>query len=361
MRSNTTIHRLRSIVWSAATVVCGLMLVGCLKPHYNTDLVTAQDETAADAPNVSPTSSPNVAGQKNPLDANRAYDYLKAICALGPRPSGSPGMAKQQQMLTEHFEKLGGKVHRQEFTIRHPQTGQPTPITNLIVQWHPEKKERVLLTTHYDTRPWPDRDPNPRKRTSGTFVGANDGASGTALLMELAHFMPELKGNYGVDFLLLDAEEFVFKDKDPAGFNPGDPYFIGSEYFARDYVANPPPYQYRWGVLVDMIGDRKLQIFQEKNSVWWSDTKPLVDDIWATARRLGVREFNAQRKHEVQDDHLKLRNIGKIPTCDIIDFDYPVGPGGKYWHTEADTPDKCSGESLAKVGWVLLEWLGTAR
>ena len=359
MQSITTKKRSRWIVWGAATALAGLLLVGCLKPHYNTDLVVAPEDPAANPTGITPTSSPQVNAEKNPLDAARAYDYLKAICAIGPRPSGSPGMVRQQQMLTEHFEKLGAKVQRQEFTIRHPQTGQPTPITNLLVQWHPDRKERVLLTTHYDTRPWPDRDPNPRKRTSGTFVGANDGGSGTALLMELAHFMPELKGKYGVDFLLLDAEEFVFRDRE--GITPGDRYFIGSEYFARDYVANPPPYRYRWGVLVDMIGDRKLQIFQEKNSAWWSDTKPLVDDIWATARRLGVREFVAKRKHEVEDDHLKLRNIGKIPTCDIIDFDYPVGPGGKYWHTEADTPDKCSGESLAKVGWVLLNWLGTAR
>jgi hypothetical protein len=269
-------------------------------------------------------------------------------------------MAKQQQLLTEHFEKLGGKVRRQEFTIRHPQSGQPVTITNLIVQWNPDAKERVLLATHYDTRPLPDRDPSPRKRTSGKFIGANDGGSGTALLMELAHQLPQLKGEYGVDFLLLDAEEFVFKDR--TAWGPGDPYFIGSEYFAKDYVANPPPYKYRWGVLVDMIGDRKLQIFQEKNSTLWNDTKPLVDEIWATAHRLGVREFIAQRKHEVDDDHLRLRNIGGIPTCDIIDFDYPTGgPGGKYWHTEDDTPDKCSGESLAKVGWVLLEWLRTTR
>jgi len=305
----------------AGTILCGL-LPGCWRSHWRTDRLAEQDglsESTVDRdgqqPVVTPTSSPHGA-PRNLLDPDRAYEYLKSICALGPRFSGSPGMVNQQKLLTEHFEKLGAKVRRQEFTIRHPQNGQPVPITNLIVQWHPDRKERVLLAAHYDTRPWPDQDPNPRKRTTGTFVGANDGASGTALLMELAHFMPQLKGNYGVDFVLLDAEEFVFKDKNT--FSPGDPYFVGSEYFARDYAANPPDYRYRWGVLVDMIGDRKLQIYQEKHSVW-------------------------------------------IPTCDIIDFDYPVGPGGKYWHTEADTPDKCSGVSLAKVGWVLLEWLESAK
>jgi len=227
----------------AAILVCSLCLAGCLPSRWRADTLVGNEpsvedgaEPATQTPATTPTSSPTSA-RKNPLDADRAYGYLKAICALGPRFSGSPGMVNQQRMLTEHFEKLGGKVRRQEFTIRHPQTGQPVPITNLIVQWHPDRKERVLLAAHYDTRPWPDRDPNPRKHTTGTFIGANDGASGTALLMELAHFMPQLKGSYGVDFVLLDAEEFVFKDK--TTFSPGDPYFVGSEYFARDYVANP--------------------------------------------------------------------------------------------------------------------------
>jgi hypothetical protein len=91
------------------------------------------------------------------------------------------------------------------------------------------------------------------------------------------------------------------------------------------------------------------------NSVTWRNTKPLVDDMWDTAKRLGVDEFVARPRHFVQDDHLPLRNIAKIPTCDIIDFDYPV------WHTEGDTPQRCSGASLAKVGWVVYEWLQTVQ
>jgi hypothetical protein len=91
--------------------------------------------------------------------------------------------------------------------------------------------------------------------------------------------------------------------------------------------------------------------------MFWKDTRPLVVDIWNTAEKLGVKEFIPRRKHEVRDDHLPLRNIGKIPTCDIIDFDYPRSPRNAYWHTTADTPERCSALSLAKVGWVLQEWL----
>ncbi|MCE9544419.1 MAG: M28 family peptidase [Planctomycetia bacterium] len=317
---------------------------------------TATDDPAASKPPGSPkvllTASPRRGN--NPIDGARSYEYLKQLCALGPRASGSRGMAAQQKLLADHFEKLGAKIHWQKFTIRDPRSGQPVEIANLLVEWHPERKDRILLMTHYDTRPFPDRDPNPRKAVSGTFIGANDGGSGTAVLMELAHYMPDLKGPYGVDFLFLDAEELVYEEK-------RDRYFIGSEYFARDYVANPPAYRYKWGVLLDMVGDRQLQLYQEKNSAWWDDTRPLVEEIWGTAHRLGVREFIPQRRYEVSDDHQMLHNIARIPTCDIIDFDYPVGPGGRFWHTEADTPDKCSADSLAKVGWVMLEWLQTTR
>lgn len=283
-----------------------------------------------------------------PFNGARAYEALQRLTAIGPRPSGSPGMAAQQKMLTEHFQKLGGQVELQRFRARDPRDGSWVPMANLIVRWKPDKRNRILLGAHYDTLPYPVKDPrNPR----GVFVGANDNASGVALLMELAHDMPSLKGDMGVDFVFFDAEEFVFA--------PNDRMFLGSEYFARAYAKEQsqkrPRFRYRWGVLLDMIGDADLQIYKERNSVWWRDTRPLGDDIWAVAARLGVREFIPTPKHEIEDDHLMLHNVGRIPCIDIIDFDYPP------WHTEEDTADKCSPLSLAKVGWVVLEWLKTVK
>jgi len=303
---------------------------------------------ATAAGRAAPPEVAAAAATKNPLDAERAYRYLEELCAIGPRPSGSPGMQRQQEMLVEHFKTLGGKVSLQEFRAKNPLGGSAVPMANIIVQWHPERKERILLAAHYDTRPLPDRDPNPIARTQGTFIGASDGASGTAALMELAHLMPKLDSKYGVDFVLFDGEELVYD-------NQRDPYFLGSTWFARQYAASPPEHKYRWGVVLDMIGDADLQIFQEQNSVTWRNTRPLVVEIWDTAKRLGVDEFVARPRHFVQDDHLPLRNVAKIPTCDIIDFDYPA------WHTEGDTPQRCSGASLAKVGWVVYEWLQTVQ
>jgi glutaminyl-peptide cyclotransferase len=286
-----------------------------------------------------------------PVDGQRAFGYLTDLCDIGPRVSGTDGMLRQQKYLKAHFEKLGGKVAFQSFTARHPQDGSRVSLANLIVEWHPERKERLLLCAHYDTRPFPDQDPvNPK----GLFVGANDGASGTALLCELAHDMPGLQGKYGVDFVLFDGEELVYDGN-------RDPYFLGSEHFAREYVANPPSHRYRSGVLLDMVGDAHLQIFREVNSMRTRETRALVNDVWGVARDLGVREFIAITRYEVRDDHLALNDIAKIPTIDVIDFEYPTARGPNYWHTTQDVPENCSALSLAKVGWVTLEWLKRAR
>lgn len=283
---------------------------------------------------------------KIPFDGKAAYQTLHEICKLGPRVTGSAAMVAQQKMLIKHFTRLGATIKKQSFQIAHPENGKKTSVMNLIVQWHPDKKDRLVLCCHYDTRPFPDNDPiNPK----GIFLGANDGASGVALFHELGKLMPELSCKYGVDFVFFDAEELVYERR-------RDPLFIGSNYFSNDYVKNPPAYRYVSGVLIDMIGDANLNLFYEKNSMRFAPQ--LTKGIWGTARKLGVREFVPRERHLVRDDHLPMNEIARIPTTDIIDFDYPT-PGARnaYWHTEKDIPENCSAVSLAKVGWVLKQWL----
>jgi hypothetical protein len=275
------------------------------------------------------------------MDAKRAHDYLTQICKIGPRISGSAGMERQQNLIAEHFHKHGAKVTFQSFDAAHPQTREPVRMANIIVSWHPEAKERVLLACHYDTRPHADRDPNPQLAARGTFLGANDGASGVALFMEMAHHMKSIEPTHGVDFVLFDGEELVYGERDP--------YFLGSEHFAREYRDRPPAHRYVCGVVVDMIGGKNLKLYQEQNSLNYAPE--LTRSIWDTAKQLGVKEFIPRLKHEVRDDHLPLNEIARIPSCDVIDFDYP------HWHTTRDIPSNCSGDSLAKVGRVLLTWL----
>jgi glutaminyl-peptide cyclotransferase len=316
----------------ATTLLCCAALVGMML--WSERGFEAKSELAA----------PALSLEDIPFNGARAYGYLKQLCAIGRRPSGSPGMEAQQKLLAEHFKKLGGEVEFQRFAVRHPLDNSQVPMANMIVHWRREKKQRILLCAHYDTLPFPLED---RSDPRGVFVGANDNAGGVALLMELAHDLPKIECKYGVDFLLLDGEEFMF--------SRDGRFFLGSEYFAREYVKNPPRYRYRWGVLLDMIADKDLQIYQERNSLGWKDTRGLVVAIWSVAAHLGVREFIPRPKHDVQDDHIMLHNIGGISCIDLIDFDYPA------WHTRADLPDQCSALSLAKVGWVISQWLKNVK
>jgi hypothetical protein len=282
------------------------------------------------------------------LDPGRALGYLESICGLGTRVSGSPGMERQQKLLADFFRKSGAEVSFQEFPARHPQTGQPVAMKNLIARWNPSAKRRWLLAAHYDTRPFPDRDP---KQPRGVFLGANDGASGVALMQELSHAMELLPDGLGLDMVLFDGEELIFDEA-----RDRELYFLGSTHFAQQISAGAHD-RYEAGVLVDMIADKYLEIFYETNSYRFAPE--LVREIWKVADRLDIRAFVPRTRYEIRDDHLPLNQIAKIPVVDLIDFDYPRPssrqPG--YWHTTQDTPDKCSGESICLVGVVLLEWL----
>lgn len=281
-------------------------------------------------------------------DPERAMGYLTRLCDIGPRPSGSAGMRQQQTLLTDFFTQRGAAVSLQETTIRHPLTGEGVGIANLIARWFPERPKRFLLCAHYDTRPYPDRD---REQPRGVFVGANDGASGTAALMELSHHFEQLPKDIGVDVVLFDAEEFVFAEG-------RDDYFLGSTWFAQQYRMEPPEVRYQAGILLDMVGDRELQLLHERNSLRYA--RDVSKSIWRTAGRLGVVAFvDRTRMQAIRDDHLPLNEIARIPTVDLIDFDYPR-PGFRapqYWHTTQDIPANCSGESLAAVIWVVHQWL----
>jgi hypothetical protein len=281
-----------------------------------------------------------------PCQPDRAYSYLEQVCEIGPRRSGSEGMRLQQAMLTEFFTARGGLVELQKFMGHDPESGKPVEFANLIARWRPELTERILIAAHYDTRPYPDQDP---RQPRGEFIGANDGGSGVAVLMELSHHLDQLTGNFGVDLICFDGEELVYD-------NGRDPFFLGSTHFAEAYAQQPPAHRYRHGILLDMVGDRDLELFYERYSLQYA--RDLTIGLWKSAAQLGASSFQPRPRHYVRDDHLPLNQIAKIPTCDIIDFDYPrPGNGPKFWHTMADTPDKCSGDSLATVASVVLHWL----
>ena len=292
-----------------------------------------------------------VADVSIPVDGARAYKYLKQLCDIGPRPAGSAANTKQRELVSKHFTATGAKLTSQTFTGRDPKTGAEVTMVNLIGSWNPTRKDRVVIGAHYDTRPFPDEEKVPDRR-SLPFLGANDGASGVALLMEIAHHLDKLTTPWGVDLVIFDGEELVYGP----GENFIGEFFLGSKEFSRDYTEGVEkrriPYRYVAGLVLDMVGDRDLRIDQERNSL---DLAPgLVRDVWNVAKKVNATGFRNRVGTRVNDDHLPMNDAG-IPTIDIIDFDYP------HWHTSQDLPEKCSGASLEQVGKVVTAWLAQPR
>jgi Zn-dependent M28 family amino/carboxypeptidase len=290
--------------------------------------------------------------QPAPIDGHRAYGYLKAICELGPRPAGSEANTRQRQMVAKHFKAHGATVTEQSFQARDPLSGKPVTMVNLVGSWFPDRTDRVVIGAHYDTRPHPDMETD-LTRLHAPFLGANDGASGVALLMELAHHQNASPTPRGVDLVLFDGEELVYGRNAPIRG-----YFLGSMEFGRRFKESRrggrSKTKYTAGIILDMVGGRNLDLPKEGFSVKLAPH--LVREVWDVARALGdlAPAFRPEVRDPVYDDHLPLNEAG-IPTIDIIDFSYPE------WHTADDLPDRCSGASLAQVGRVVSAWLAQPK
>jgi len=274
------------------------------------------------------SSCQEIDGPAQSFDGQRAYQDVAAQLDFGSRAPGTPGHAEIRQWLTHELSDAGWDVEVQQADYND------TQIYNLIaersVPTRTEQNYWVILGAHYDTRFVSDRDPDPDKRTT-PMVGANDGASGTAVLTELARILPDLE-NVKISLVFFDAED--------NGNLPGWEWIIGSTLFVDQLSEYPDAV-----VIVDMVGDADQQIYRETTS-----DPDLMDDIWGVAEDLGKTSFINEEKYAIIDDHTPFLNAG-IQAVDIIDFDYP------YWHTTEDTLDKVSPESLSNVGDVLLEWL----
>jgi len=269
------------------------------------------------------TSSPHE------FDGGQALKDVEYQIALGPRVPESTAHDQIVGWTQSQLKEAGWTVEVQE-TQR-----MGHPIRNVIGKWG-HGTPWIILGAHYDSRLAADQDPNQENR-SLPVPGANDGASGVAVLLELARALPshlEKQANPGQIWL-------VFFDAEDNGDLPGWDWLLGSQAFVDGLTGKPNAV-----VVVDMIGDKDLNIYQEKNS-----NRNLIDEIWSQAARLGYSaQFIPKYKYSMIDDHTPFLMAG-IPAVDIIDFDYP------YWHTRADTPDKVSAQSLKVVGDTLLEWL----
>lgn len=266
-----------------------------------------------------------------------AHELLVRQVAFGPRVPGSDGHAAQLEWMLEWFRSRADTVVQQAFT-HTTSRGEVLPLTNLLARFNPGAPERVLLLAHWDTRPLADqsRDPADRLRP---VPGANDGASGTAVLMVLADLLQQQPPPVGVDLLLVDGEDY----------GPGtEDMFLGARHFAAHQPAGYPPL---YAVLVDMVGDADLRLPIEGYS---QERAPeVVERVWDLAAQMGYGGiFSRSPGGYVMDDHLPLNDAG-IRTINIIDFEY--GPRNSFWHTPDDVPANTSGRSLQVVGEVLAE------
>jgi len=267
-----------------------------------------------------------------------AFQYLLAQTDFGPRNPGSSGHQRCRDYLIDELEKYADAVNQQEF-FHAGYRGEQLRMTNIVASFNLKATNRILLAAHWDTRPYADQDPDEKNR-SRPILGANDGASGVAVLLQLARIMKENPPPVGVDLVLFDGEDFG-----RAGDNTN--FLLGSKYFARNKA---PTFNPRFGVLLDMVGDAQLEIPQEKNSLRYAPE--VVQHVWQLAAELGLKEFLFREGPDLYDDHVPLNEVG-IKTIDLIDFNYP-DESHSYWHTLEDTPDKCSPNSLEVVGTLLV-------
>ena len=301
----------------------------------------------------------------SPIDGDRAYGYLKTICNFGPRKAGSDANTKQRNYVAAHFKKMGATLTEQKFSAPDPLGLDPAKpnkrgpkalkagqvqMVNLVASWNPDRADRVVIAAHYDTRPFPDQEAEAEDRRR-PFLGANDGASGVALLMEIAHHLNDSPTPWGVDLVIFDGEELVYEDEN--GLRAGE-MFLGSNEFSRLYKLERKKgtAKYVAGIVLDMVGDKELEIPVEASSRRLAPN--LVKEVWGIADKLNARGFVQNLGKEVYDDHLSMNAAG-IPTIDIIDFDYP------FWHKAGDLPEECSGKSLAEVGRVVTAWLNQPK
>lgn len=272
---------------------------------------------------VSPLPTPTSASALV-FNGETAYRQVLAQVAFGPRPTGSEaGWATGNYILAE-LQRLGWPAEAQEFIF------QGVKGRNVIAKRG--SGPIIIVGAHYDTRPAADKDPDPAKR-SQWIEGANDGASGAAVLLELARVLEAGK--------LKNETWLTFFDAEDRGRLDGWPFSVGARHMAENLTVMPQSM-----VLVDMVGDADQNIYLEGNS-----TPALRDEIWAVAGELGYQNFIIpQPKHTIIDDHIPFLERG-IPAVDLIDFDYPA------WHTTADTADKVAPLSLERVGRTLEVWL----
>ena len=276
------------------------------------------------------------------FDKGNAFRYLVEQCEFGPRNPGSNGYKQCLDYLQNTLSGFADTVFLQPFVIDDLVDKKSYDLTNIIARFKVDEPEQLLIGAHWDTRPWADEDPVPEKRND-PIIGANDGASGVAVILELARILNASPPPIGITLVLFDGEDMG---------RSGTPksYAQGSLAFAKDLPIEKPDE----AIILDMIGDAELHIPIERYS--YQQNRQLVKKLWSLAKGLSLDAFESRIEYSIYDDHVPLWAEAKIPAVDIIDFNYP-NSYTNYWHTTQDLPEHCSAESLGQIGTLLVHYI----
>lgn len=289
----------------------------------------AKDDRPAPVMTAVSTAPPQLPDQDTPapeatsgFDGKRAFEHVAKQVSFGPRPSGSQAIIQAQDYILTELSTYGCTVDSDAFFSETP--GGRLPMKNILVKIPGEKPGIILLGTHYDTK------------KMDSFLGADDGGSSTAVMLELARLLCAQRGPYAVWMAFFDGEEAVqqWTDTDSR---------YGSRQMAAKMAMSGDLPKVKAFLLADIVGNRAVRFKRESNS-----TKALTDLVWSTAARLGYAKIFVNDATQVDDDHLSFLKRG-VPSVDVIDLEIP------YWHTPQDTVDKISSKSLAITGHVFLE------
>lgn len=281
----------------------------------------------------------NVVVNAPSFNADTAYQYIKAQVDFGPRAMNTTAHEKCAVFLISEAKRFADTVYIQRFDAKG-YDGTVLKSTNIIASFNPAARSRVLLCSHWDSRPWADQD---EVNADKPILAANDGASGVGVLLEVARLLKDsVLKNIGVDIFFIDTEDYG-----KSGYE--DSYCLGAQHWA----ANPhvPGYKAEFGILLDMVGAPNAVFAREGNSSFHAGW--VQDMVWANAAELGHgAQFSNERIGPITDDHLYINNIIKIPTIDIIQYEPSSSSGtfGEYWHTHDDDMDVIDKNTLNAVG-----------
>ena len=274
------------------------------------------------------------------FSADTTYSYTQKQVDFGPRTPGSKAHKQCADWLISTMKRFADTVYVQKASVTN-YANKKLPIYNIIGSFNPQAKDRILLCSHWDSRPRADQDST---RQNEPILGADDGGSSTAVALEIARLLKNTPVNIGVDVILFDAEDDGVEGNDES-------YCLGTQYWGKN--LHVPGYTARYGILLDMVGAADATFLKEQNSM--KVAPQVVDMVWSTAAELGYSSMfiaDTDFSPSITDDHIFVNSLAHIPTIDIINY-VPYRGFGRHWHTHKDNMDIISKTTLAAVGHVV--------